>query len=106
MAATANDLISKGFDYEVVSIRGLDVEIKGMTVEQAVKFSEKAKKSEDNILLMAYLLKLCCPAFKSVWWTPQKIRKKLALNVMLEVADKIMVLSGYKAESLDTAVKL
>lgn len=102
----ANDIVKAGLDYQTVTVKGVgEVELRGMTVAEAVKFSEKSKNTDDRIIMFAYLVKLCCPAFSGFWWTPNRIRKKLALKVILQLADQIMKLSGYGAGEVDEAVK-
>ena len=105
MIASADDIIKKGFDYEVATIRGLEVELRGMTVDEALKLSKYAKGQNDKMMVFAYLIKQCCPAFKGWWWTPGRIKKKLSVKLLLEIADRIMILSGYKEDSVDTSLK-
>ena len=102
----AADIVKAGLDYQAVEIEGIGtVELRGMTVDEALKFAEVSKKADDRIYMFAYLVKLCCPAFKSVLWTPNRIRKKLALKAILKIADHIMRLSGYGQEAIDESVK-
>ena len=105
MIASAGDIVKKGFNYEVVNIRGLEVELRGMTVDEALRLSKYAKSQNDKMLVFAYLIKQCCSAFDSWWWTPGRIKKKLSVKMLLEIADKIMILSGYKEDSIDTSLK-
>lgn len=102
----ASEIIKAGLEYTTIEIDGVGpVELRGMTVAEALKFSEYSQKSEDRILMFAYLVKLCCPAFKGFWWTPSRIKKKLALKVILKLADHIMKLSGYGSDAVNDAVK-
>lgn len=107
MAANANDLIKAGFSTVEVKIEGVEkpVEVMSMTVDQAIKFGEMAKKSNDEMMLYASLIKLCCPAFHSVWWPARRIKKKLSFKMMVKLGDKIMEVSGYKQDAVTEAVK-
>lgn len=112
MAASAFDIIRSGHSVDAVDVEGIDkpVEIQSMTVDQALKFSAATKKGGDQILMAAYLVKLCCPAFKSPWywpwlWTPARIKRRLSVKVLLSLADKIMELSGYSQNGVDDAEK-
>lgn len=107
MTAKANDLVKAGKEVHSVTIEGVaePIDIVGMTIDQAIKFSERAQNSQDFTLLYAYLVKQCCPAFRRFWWTPNRIKKNLSLKMMLALADKIMEVSGYSSGAVDDAVK-
>lgn len=102
----ANDLIDAGLDYQTIEIEGVGpVQLRSLTVDEAEKFGKVSKKTDDKLLMFAYLVKLCCPSFKGFWWTPKRIKKKLALQVLLKLADHIMKLSGYGNDAVDESVK-
>jgi len=107
MAANAKDLISAGFNTVEIQIDGVEkpVEVMSMTVDQAMKFGEMAKKSKDEMLLYASLIKLCCPAFHSIFWPPRRIKKHMSFKMMVKLGDKIMEVSGYKQDAVTDAVK-
>lgn len=105
MVATAKDIVDAGFESEVVKIGDLAIEVRSMTVNQAFKFSAYSQEQKDKMLVFAYLIKLCCPAFSGWLWTPKKIAKKLAPKIMVELASKVMEVSGYRTDAVDESLK-
>ena len=102
----AKDLVDAGLNYQTIEIDGIGpVKLRSLTVDEEEKFSKVSGKKEDKFLMFAYLVKLCCPSFKGFWWTPKRIKKKLALQVLLKLADHIMKLSGYGNDAVDESVK-
>jgi len=107
MPASASELMKAGRVPELVSLPGLskEIEVLGLTIHQAMKFSKFVEKNNDPMLHRALLIKECCPAFRRFWWTPERIQKKIAANILIALSDKVMELSGYTKDSVDKAAK-
>ena len=102
----AKDIVRAGHNYKDVEVESVGtVKLRGLTVAEAIEFTKKSEQSDDRILMFAYLVKLCCPAFRGFWWTPERIRKKLALNVLLNLGSEIMALSGFGKDAVTESVK-
>lgn len=102
----ANEIIKAGLQFEVKEIDGIGpVQIRALKWQEADQYTKFLQKTDDTALGFAFLVKLCCPAFKAFWWTPRRIRNKLAFSALLAIASEIMTLSGYSETGVTDAKK-
>ena len=108
--ATARDLFGLALQTKQVNIKGAGkpVEIAMLGVDGFIEYRDFVKQCQtdaepDNLLMMAKLATLACPAFEG--YEPEEVRAKLQATVLAEIATAILDYSGATVDEAEDIEK-